>query len=227
VEAGGTVVQVGDGRGFIIATKRARYVVTAAHCVEPLPPPQPARDISEATYRNFIGPLGGERHVWAECVFIDLIADIAVFGEPDNQELYEQAQAYEELTEQATPFRIGKLRFPRQRLRPREGVMRIEGELLRVPPPPLRGPREASSDARMLSLEGEWFSCQVMSLGRSLWFEEATQPIVGGMSGSPVILPDGGAVGVMCVSAEGRRDGGPNPMLAANLPAWLLEEAAA
>jgi hypothetical protein len=35
MEAGGTVVQVGDGRGFIIATKCARYVVTAAHCVEP------------------------------------------------------------------------------------------------------------------------------------------------------------------------------------------------
>jgi hypothetical protein len=77
----------------------------------------------------------------------------------------------------------------------------------------------------MLSLEGEWFKCRVMSLGGSLWLDEAAQPIVGGMSGSPIILPNGGAVGVVCVSAEGRRDGGPNPMLAANLPAWLLEAA--
>ena len=29
----GTVIQVGDGRGFVIATKEARYVVTAAHCL--------------------------------------------------------------------------------------------------------------------------------------------------------------------------------------------------
>ena len=60
----------------------------------------------------------------APCVgrmrFIDPISDIAVFCEPDNQELPDQAQAYEALTEQATPFRIGKLRFSRQRLRPRE-----------------------------------------------------------------------------------------------------------
>ena len=223
MEAGGTVLQVGDGRGFIIATKRARYVVTGAHCVEPLPPAQPARDISDAIYRNFIGPLGGERHVWAECVFIDLIADIAVFGEPDD---CEHALAYVELTEQATPFPIGKLRFSRQRLPPREAVMRIDGERRTFVLPSLQGPREASSDARMLSLDGKWFSCRVKSRGRSLWIQKAAQPIVGGMSGSPIILPDGGAVGMVCVSAEGRRDGGPNPMLAANLPAWLLEEAA-
>jgi hypothetical protein len=29
----GTVIQVGDGRGFVIATREARYVVTAAHCL--------------------------------------------------------------------------------------------------------------------------------------------------------------------------------------------------
>jgi hypothetical protein len=120
MDAVGTVVQVSEygGRGFIIAAGHARYVVTAAHCVgRKLPLPRPARDSSEATYRNFIGPLGGERHVWAECVFIDPIADIAVFRVPTNGDLWEQAQAYDTLTEQATPFPIGKLRFPRQRLR--------------------------------------------------------------------------------------------------------------
>jgi hypothetical protein len=165
--------------------------------------------------------------VWAESAFIDLIADIAVFSAPDNQELYEQAQAYEELTEQATPFRIGKLRFARQRLRPRQVEMTVDGERRSFPQQPRLGPRVASSDARMLSLAGEWFSCRVRSLGRSLWFEEAAQPIVGGMSGSPIILPDGCAVGMVCVSVEGQRDGGPNPMLTSNLPAWLLEEAPA
>jgi hypothetical protein len=70
---------------------------------------------------------------------------------------------------------------------------------------------------RACSLKGEWLKPR----RDSLWFEEAAQRIVGEMSCSPIILPDGGAV-----SVEGRREGGPNPMLAANLPAWLLEEAA-
>jgi hypothetical protein len=81
----------------------------------------------------------------------------------------------------------------------------------------------------MLSLDGEWFKCRVRSMGRSLWFDQAAQPVIGGMSGSPIVLPDGGAVGVVCVSEDSHargREGGPNPLLAANLPGWLLEEAA-
>ena len=123
------------------------YVVTAAHCVwAEAPPPIAARDRWEVTYQNLIASLGGERQVTAECVFYDPIADIAVLGAPDNQELGAEALAYEELTEQATPFPTGKLTFPRQELF-----------------------RKASSEARMLSLDGEWFNCRVTSLGRSLW----------------------------------------------------------
>jgi hypothetical protein len=77
----------------------------------------------------------------------------------------------------------------------------------------------------MLSLDGEWFSCRVMSNGGPLWFNQADQPVIGGMSGSPIVLPDGSAVGVVSTSEEnsGGREGGPNPMLAAHLPGWLLE----
>jgi Trypsin-like peptidase domain len=217
------VVQVGSdgGRGFIVAAGHTRYIVTAAHCVGRLPSLYSACDRSDITYPDFIGPLGGPRHVWAECVFIDPISDIAVFCEPDNQELPDQAQAYEALTEQATPFRIGKLRFSRQRLRPREVSITVDGERRSFTRQGLRGPRKASSDARMQSLAGEWFSCRVTSLGRSLWFDQAAQPVIGGMSGSPIVLPDGAAVGVVSTSEGGHssgRTGGPNPMLAAHLP---------
>jgi Trypsin-like peptidase domain len=207
------VVQIGrhGGRGFIIVVGERRYVVTAAHCVfDKLPVPHSARDSNEVTYRNLIGPLGGRRRVSAECVFLDPIADIAVFGTPDAQERYEEAQAYEALTGEAA-LKIGKLsRRPRT----------IAGA---ITPPGF-----AASEARMLSLDGEWFACRVMSQGGGLWFDQAKQPVIGGMSGSPIVLPDGAAaVGVVCVSESGHssgRTGGPNPMLAAHLPGWLLEQ---
>ncbi len=197
------VVQVGKyrGRGFIVAIGDVRYVVTAAHCVgQKLPIAQPARGSQEVTYRNFIGPLGGKRRVWAECLFMDPIADIAVFGAPDTQELYEQAAAYEALTEHVA-LRIGKLDFSRRREGPRTVSFTVDGERRDITLPP-SSLREAESEARMLSLANEWFSCRVASRGRSLWFNQAAQPVVGGMSGSPIVLPDGGVVGVVSTSRD-------------------------
>ena len=151
----GTVIQVGDGRGFVIATKEARYVVTAAHCLPNLPPTDPAADSHERTYRDFLGPLDGRRDVWAECVFANPVADLAVLSEPDNQALSEQAGAYRQLAQTATPFALDRLQFPR----PQRGL-----------------PFEpASSDARMLSLDGEWFACRITSFGLVLWVEAAAQ----------------------------------------------------
>jgi hypothetical protein len=34
-----------------------------------------------------LGPLDGEPSIWAECLFVDVIADLAVLGPPDKQEL--------------------------------------------------------------------------------------------------------------------------------------------
>jgi hypothetical protein len=206
------VIQAGKygGRGFIVAAGDSRYVITAAHCIfHRLPFPHSARYADEVTFKNLIGPLGGKRNIWAECVFIDPIADIAVFGASDVQDLHEQAAAYDALTERVA-FKIGKLRFPHSRL-----------------------PRAVSSEASMLSIDNEWFKCRITSWGRMLAFDQAERPVVGGMSGSPIVLPDGGVVGVVSCSAEystepsaSGKHGGPNPMLSANLPGWLLEEAA-
>jgi hypothetical protein len=132
-----------------------------------------------------------------------------VFQEPDSHELADQAEAYMALVGQATPFAIGKLRLRRPPHRSSSGIAFV-------------GFPQALSTALILSLDGEWFSCRIRCTGRVLWIEDAAQEIRGGMSGSPVILPDGAAIGVICTSEQGKRAGGPNPLLSDCLPAWLL-----
>lgn len=98
------VVKVAEGRGFVIehpvkippsshpehSTVRFlkhRLVVTAAHCLPKLPPAHAAAFSSERTYK-LLGSLDGSKSgVWAECLFADPVADIAVLGRPDDQAL--------------------------------------------------------------------------------------------------------------------------------------------
>ena len=51
------VIAVGGGRGFVVEARDQYYrsVITAAHCLPGLPPPFPAMNLDEKTYR---GPLG-------------------------------------------------------------------------------------------------------------------------------------------------------------------------
>jgi hypothetical protein len=123
-----SVVKVGDGRGFIIEQRvstahlkkmkgagkfqlrpfvKRRLIVTAAHCLPHLPPAH-AASTHESTYPKLVGQLHGERNVWAECLFVDPIADIAILGSPDDQELSEESEAYDALTEGAPHLQIGK-----------------------------------------------------------------------------------------------------------------------
>jgi hypothetical protein len=60
----------------------------------------------ELTYRALLGPLGGKRTVWAECLFVDPTADIAVLGQPDNQALSGQADAYDSLLASMEVLRV-------------------------------------------------------------------------------------------------------------------------
>ena len=126
--------------------------------------------------------------------------------QPDNQEPFNQADAYDILIDAATPFTLGRLRFRRPHHRLPNGQTLV-------------GRREAATGAQLLSLDDEWFTCRIGSFGRSLWIEDAAQPVRSGMSGSPIILLDGSAVGVFCT------DHGPNPVLFANLPARLVRGA--
>lgn len=126
-----SVVKVGDGRGFIIdyrtkfkvtpleqrlklrrrfLTSEQRLVVTAAHCLPNLPPAI-AAGTPGRTYKDLLSSLDGSKTgVWAECLFADPIADIAVLCCPDEQQLDEQADAYHALTDEVPAVRIGKPR---------------------------------------------------------------------------------------------------------------------
>ncbi|MGO8918246.1 MAG: hypothetical protein ACLQJR_20285 [Stellaceae bacterium] len=70
-----------------------------------------------------------------------------------------------------------------------------------------------------------WFTRHVIAVRSVLWIEDATEPIRGGMSGSPILNEDGAAIGVVCTAGGGNmdehREGGPNPLLARQLPVWL------
>ncbi len=152
-----------------------------------------------AAYAGLLGPVGERKpEVWTECIFADPVADIAVLGGPDDQELYEQAAAYIKLTDDVPVLRIAD-------------------------PPP-------HCPALLLTLDGRWVRCDVQHNGGPLWISHAAEPIMGGMSGSPILDADGATIGVIC-SSSGAKDGphnegGPNAKLTGSLPGWLLREPA-
>lgn len=108
-DAAKCILRVGKGRGFVIAANSRRLVVTAAHCLPKLPPAASISHISERTYRNLLGAIGKRRNVWAECVFVDPVADIAVLDSPHDQEFSEKADLYERLVGGATPLEVSEL----------------------------------------------------------------------------------------------------------------------
>src|SRR5262245_20831094 len=95
------IVKVGDGRGFIVQYRHYtlpfegkripiddRVIITAAHCLPFFPPCASFSSSEECTYKNLLGTLADNvppQNVWATCMFVDPIADIAILGGPDSQ----------------------------------------------------------------------------------------------------------------------------------------------
>ena len=118
-----------DGRGFVVEGRfpnpltskpkgwrgafrpspflTQRYVITAAHCLPQLPPPHRAAYTAEKTYKKLLGPLGSAPSIWAECVFVDPVADVAVLGQPDGQAFVEDVdEAWDEFIENAEALKL-------------------------------------------------------------------------------------------------------------------------
>jgi hypothetical protein len=187
-----SVVRVGEGRGFVVKGNPDRLVITAAHCLPFFPPRTPFSYIEERTYERLLAPIGTEPTVWAECLFVDPIGDIAVLGPPDDQERRDQYEQYDNLLDPLEPISIADA--------------------------------PAQTSAWLLSLDKRWCQCDVSHNGGRLWFSGAADGIRGGMSGSPVLLSDGSAIGIVCTAGglAALTEGGPNARLMDNLPGWLL-----
>ncbi len=87
----------------------------------------------------------------------------------------------------------------------------------------VRHPVNFWAPARLLSLDGRWFSCTIRHFGGPLWITHAAERVLDGMSGSPIVAEAGTAIGVVCTTTS-PRDGGPNARLSDNLPGWLLRD---
>jgi hypothetical protein len=102
------VIKVGDGRSFIIKVdgNQDHLVITAAHCLPFLSPCASTSYACERTYETLLDPLDGQPTFWAECRFADPVADIAVLGPPDSQELCDEWDAYVRFIEEREPMQI-------------------------------------------------------------------------------------------------------------------------
>jgi hypothetical protein len=214
------VIKVGDGRGFVIEQRistavlkskltgrirlrpfvERRLVVTAAHCLPHFPPCHGASLLEERTYGLLLGTLDApkRRKVWAECLFVDPVADIAVLGCPDTQALGNEADKYELLIEGASVLRIGNaksglgwvLSLDRQWISTRlEVVSTVGGTSLFIDPT-----ESGQSGSPILNNTGR--AIGVVALGSETLDLRSREHI--------------------------HERTGPQPMLTRNLPGWLL-----
>jgi hypothetical protein len=205
-----SVVRVGDGRGFVVEHKLGTVVITAAHCLPRLPPAHPASYTEERT-EALLAPLGAKPTVWAECLFADPVADIAVLGPPDDQSLPTEYEAYMALMAGMTPLAIADA--------PKMGRERVPGLWTQIQKRRVRSrsfwtDTPGKGTARLLSLDGEkWITRPVLRW--NCWLSVGGGALDNGMSGSPILSMDGKAIAV--VSTDER-----NPVLRDCLPAWFI-----
>jgi hypothetical protein len=202
------VVRVGGGRGFVVEHRtlfdpgsgfhrvRRKVIVTASHCL-PRPPKMPCYSYKETTFAKLLAPLGEEPSVWAECLFFDPVADVAMFGELDSQELSDEWDDYYALVADRKPFALAA---------PNTG----EGYILA-----LDGTAWTPTPLRV-------FECM---LGRSLSSGpiiagQSGSPILDGQGRAVALVSVGTEISSNGVKTP--HESGPQPILKNALPPWLL-----
>ena len=194
-EVSNAVLKVGDGCGFVVETTRGRLVITAAHCLPHFPPCASGSYLKERTFENLLSEIGGQPGVWAECLFVDPISDLAVLGPPDNQALSRQAQAYEQLTELLSPMPIADAKSSQ-----RAWLRDLDGRW---------HPCTADHNGGAL-----WVSDAKNGIRGGM----SGSPILSDDGAIGVVCVGGGT------NIEVQTEGGPNPSLTHHLPAGLLRD---
>jgi hypothetical protein len=136
--------------------------------------------------------------------FVDPIADVAVLTCPNNQSLFDDAEAYEQFVEARPVLRIGTLSQTA-----RAWLLTLDGDW-------------------------EQRTVRPGFDRRSLTLVDAKSGNVPGTSGSPILLGAGRAVGVISVGSESHNtretttiidcEQARQPSLARDLPRWLVDE---
>ncbi len=105
-----------------------------------------------------MGALGKPASLWVECLFVDPIADLAVLGPPDNQELYHEAIEWDEFVGGAGALALGPCAAES-----RAWLLSLAGAWYETPVNDIYG-------------------------GPTLLFTNLLRPLEFGMSGSPIIV---------------------------------------
>jgi len=212
------VVKVDGGRDFIIVhhakvpnfTRRKgirarscaekRMIITASQCLPNVPAPDKAPDYIDRTFLDLVASLdNSHRDISVECVFVDPIADIAVLGCPDAQQLNDKADAFNAMIEEPPALRIGHARSGKG------WILSLQGRRIRT-------------DVQL----------HVNRYGPSL-FIGPTEPGMSGSpilndAGRAIGVV---ALGSDATNASGVRRNervGPQPKLIRSLPGWLLND---
>jgi len=204
-----SVITVDKGRGFIIEHRalfdfgdgvrrlRRKLVVTASHCL-PHAPKMPCYSYQEATYASLLGPLGEEPSVWAECLFFDPVSDLAILGEPDNQELGEENDEYALLVDGRKPFTIAA---------PETGegyMLALDGVSWQPTPLIVHENIWGTGLSTGATLAGQSGSPIVDSTGRAVAVVSVGTEVLNGGNRTPI-------------------NSGPQPILKLQLPSWVLK----
>ncbi len=138
--------------------------------------------------------------VAAELLFADPVADIAVLGQPDGQELHKEADAYDALLENRPAFRIS------------DSSERADARVLTLNGQWTRCIAEHIVDGPLWLSEGAGFAGGMS--GSPILKEDGAAIGVFVCSSGHGPLP-----------AKEHTEGGPNPRLVRNLPGWMLPPA--